>query len=92
MDSITLCGLYGHRFSEGGETFDSCLDCGESRSWWEELEVETNSSVTKKLHRRRLYKEHGTCDRCPPHSGENARTTGKKPRGDHYKSRRKGRS
>ena len=92
MDSITLCGLCGHRFSWGGETFDSCLDCGEPRPWQDGQEDETNSSVAKKLRRRRLYKEHGTCDRCPPHSGDNARTTGKKPRGDRYKSRRKGRS
>ena len=48
--------------------------------------IETNSSVDKKLHKWHICNKTGKCTRCPLHDGENRR---KRPRPDHYKNKRK---
>ena len=50
-----------------------------------------NSSHAYKLERRKkIARETGGCDRCPPHGGENIKLKGHKPKADRYKSKRKG--
>lgn len=46
----------------------------------------TNSSVFKKIYRRKECRNTGRCDRCPWHGGENA-GIGRKPKDDVYKNK-----
>ncbi len=48
----------------------------------------TNSSVFKKIYRRKECAKTGKCDRCPWHGGMD-NSFGRKPKDDRYKDRRK---
>ena len=52
---------------------------------------ESNSSVWKKAHKRRVSQETGKCDRCPWHKRENAGLS-RDPRTDKYKTLKKRKS
>lgn len=54
-------------------------------------ELESNSTVFKRQHRKAIAKKIGGCDRCQPHSGDNYSLKGGKPKSDKHKTQRKGR-
>lgn len=51
-------------------------------------EYDINSAYHKKIHKRMICNKTGKCDRCPMHGGPD--NTGRVPKDDRYKDRRKG--
>lgn len=51
---------------------------------------ETNPKAFKRMYKRMICQKTGKCDRCPIHGG--ADNTGRIPKDDRYKDKRKGRT
>jgi len=51
------------------------------------MNEEINSTVDRRLRRKKISKETGACDRCPPHDHENR---SRRVRDDRHKNHRRG--